>query len=136
MRSLSSIRRVRAIVVVLALWSFGITAPARAQKPLATLSPVAEASFTNASIGQQLGAKVSDKPDQPMALGASVTGVLRDPSALARLGIDGMHKGARVAAMRFAPDKIRVEVDELIPAPRKAAATLRVNEAGELSSLK
>jgi hypothetical protein len=104
-----------------------------AQKPLATLAPIAEAHFTNASIGRQLGAKVSDRPEVPLALGASLTGLLQDPSALERLGIKGMHKGARVAAMRFAPDRIRVEVDEVVPAPRKAAVTLLVNEAGELS---
>jgi len=133
MKSLWSTHRVRASVVALAVVSFGATAPLHAQKPLANIAPIAEARFTNASIGEQLGAKVSDRPEQPLSLGASVTGLLRDPSALERFGIKGMHKGARVAAMRFAPDKIRVEVDEIVPAPKKAAATLFVNEVGELS---
>ena len=133
MRSLWFRSRARAMIFVLAVASTVFTAPLRAQKPLATLAPIAEARFTNASIAKQLGAKVSDRPDNPLSLGASVTGILYDPAALARFGIKGMHKGARVAAMRFALDKIRVEVDEVIPEPRKGAATLKVNEVGELS---
>jgi hypothetical protein len=134
MRYLLSRDRATAIVVMLVV---GLLMPLphalHAQKPLAALAPITEAHFTNGSIGHQLGAKVSDRADVPLALGASVTGLLQDPSALERFGIKGMHKGARVAAMRFAPDKIRVEVDEVVPTPKKAATTLRVNEAGELS---
>ena len=30
-------------------------------------------------------------------------------------------------------ERLRVEVDEVMPTPKKASATLRVNEAGELT---
>ena len=136
MWSQSYFHRAHAMVIVFSLGTLAFAAPLGAQKPLAAIEPIAEVHFTNSSIGRQLGAKVSDRPEQPLYLGSSVTGLLQDPAALERLGIKGMHKGARVAAMRFAQDKIRVEVDEVVPAPRKAGATLRINEAGELSVLR
>jgi hypothetical protein len=63
-------------------------------------------------------------------------GTLTDPEKLARLGIAGMHQGARITAMRTAPGKLSVEVDELEPAPVTKKQVLKIDERGQLSSMR
>jgi hypothetical protein len=43
-----------------------------------------------------------------------------------------MHAGARVIIARVAPDKVRVEADEMEPAPANAAATIKLDAKGVL----
>ena len=80
----------------------------------------------------QLGARLQPRPDDELRLGGSATAVLADPEKLAAFGIKGMHNGARVTVARIAPDKIRVEVDEMDPAPANGSATLKLDPQGSL----
>ena len=63
-------------------------------------------------------------------LGATVTCSLTDPAKLAKHTIRGLHEGARVTVTRVAPDRIRVEADEMEPMPVSGKVTLKVNGDG------
>jgi hypothetical protein len=89
--------------------------------------------LTRSDIAQQLGAKTTANPSEELGLGASVTATLVDPAKLEKFGISGMHEGARVSVMRVAPDKLRVEVDELEPTPQTKKATLKLDDKGHLT---
>jgi hypothetical protein len=80
----------------------------------------------------QLGVRLQPKDDDELRLGASVTATLKDPEKLAAFGVKGMHAGARVIIARVAPDKVRVEADEMEPAPANAAATIKLDAKGVL----
>lgn len=102
---------------------------ATAQQP----TQQAGAHLTSGSVADQLGVTIrDDSRSEELSLGASITGTLDDAQKLALFGIRGMHKGARVAIMRVAPDRVRVEADELDPAPNRGAATLRMDSRGKL----
>jgi hypothetical protein len=88
---------------------------------------------TRNDIADQLGAKVTSGPNEELGIGSSLTGTLVDPAKLVKLGISGMHEGARVSLMRVAPDKVRVEVDELEPIPQTKKATLKIDDKGRLT---
>jgi hypothetical protein len=88
---------------------------------------------TMGSIAEQLGAKVVDKNIE-LGIGQSLTGTVTDVAKLAKFGITGIHEGARLTAFRSAPDKLRIEVDELEPAPVNKKATLKLDERGRLST--
>jgi hypothetical protein len=88
--------------------------------------------LTRGEIADQLGAKVGYNQNEEFALGTSVTATLVDPGKLTKLGIAGMHQGARVCAMRIAPDKLRIEVDELEPTPVTKKATLKIDDRGRV----
>lgn len=89
--------------------------------------------LTRNDVAEQLGAKVTSSQNEELGIGSSLTGTLVDPSKLAKFGISGMHEGARVSVMRVAPDKLRIEVDELEPTPQTKKATLKVDEKGRLA---
>jgi hypothetical protein len=91
---------------------------------------------TAQGIAEQLGAKISPRESEEMQVGASLTGALKDPTKLAAFGITGMHADARVTAFRSAPDRLRVEVDELEPELRTQKATLKIDERGRLTVVK
>lgn len=84
------------------------------------------------AIADQLGARLQPRDDDELRIGVSFTAVLESPEKLADLGVKGMHAGARVTVARVAPDKIRVEADEMTPVQNSAAATLKVDAAGKL----
>ena len=84
------------------------------------------------AIAEQLGARLQPRDDDELRIGMSFTAVLESPEKLAELGVKGMHAGARVTVARVAPDKIRVEADEMTPVQNAAAATLKVDAAGKL----
>jgi len=84
------------------------------------------------AIAEQLGAKLQPRDDDELHIGASFTGVLESPEKLEEFGVKGMHAGARVTVARIAPDKLRVEADEMSPAPANAAATLKLDTKGLL----
>jgi len=88
---------------------------------------------TRGDVADQLGAKVTSSQNEELAVGSSLTGTLVDPAKLTKFGISGMHEGARVSVMRVAPDKLRVEVDELEPTPQTKKATLKIDDKGRLA---
>ena len=83
-------------------------------------------------IAEQLGAKLGPEQSEELVVGGSLHASLADPSRLARLGVTGVHEGARITAMRTAPNRLRLEVDELEPAPVTRKALLRIDEGGRL----
>jgi hypothetical protein len=86
------------------------------------------------TIADQLGTKLNPQQREELALGVTLNGTLQEPEKLEKLGINGVHRGARVTAMRIAPLKVIVEVDEIEPAPLSRKTTLRINEQGRLSA--
>jgi hypothetical protein len=88
---------------------------------------------TRGDVADQLGAKLTSSQNEELAVGSSLTGTLVDPAKLTKFGISGMHEGARVSVMRVAPDKLRVEVDELEPTPQTKKATLKIDDKGRLA---
>ena len=85
-------------------------------------------------VADQLGAKLSPEHREELSLGVTLNGTLQEPEKLQRFGITGVHKGARVTAIRVAPQKLVVEVDEMDPVPLTRKATLKVDERGRLSA--
>ena len=96
---------------------------AKAQDPIVSVKEVSE----------KLGAKALPREDD-IALGGSATMSLVDTVKIKKYGIKGMHEGARVTVTRVAPDRIRIECDEMEPVPAKSAVTLRVANDGTLST--
>ena len=92
------------------------------------------AQLTRNDVAEQLGAKVTSNQNDELPVGSSLTGSLVDPAKLEKLGISGMHQGARVSVMRIAPDKLRVEVDEMEPTPQTKKATLKIDANGRLAT--
>src|SRR5207248_4787082 len=99
------------------------------QDPKQQAGPV---SVSARAIAEQVGAKLQPRDDDELRLGSSFTAVLQEPEKLAELGLKGMHAGARITIARVAPDKVRIEADEMIPAPASAAATLKLDAKGAL----
>ena len=81
----------------------------------------------------KLGLKPSGNLPDDLELGRSITVSLADPAKAAKYGIVGMHEGARVTVTRVAPDRIRVEADEMEPLPNKSTVTLKVAEDGSMT---
>ena len=84
------------------------------------------------AIAEQIGAKLQPRDDDELRLGSSFTAVLQEPDKLAEVGVRGMHAGARITIARVAPDKVRIEADEMTPAPASASATLKLDAKGAL----
>jgi hypothetical protein len=95
-----------------------------------TLTPSVR-EVTVGRIADQLGVKIAAGGENEFVVGANFTGTLTDPEKLAAFGIKGMHSGARVTAVRMAPDRVYVEADELEP-PSRASARLRLDGDGNL----
>lgn len=91
-------------------------------------------SGTVASIAEQLGAKLTPQHPDRFDVGTNFTATLADTEKIAKLGLRGLHPGARVAAIRIAPDRMRVEVDEMDPVPLTKRATLKIDERGQVSA--
>ena len=83
-------------------------------------------------IAEQLGARLQPRDDDDLGIGSSFTATLETPEKLAEFGIKGMHAGARVSVARVAPDKIRLEVDEMDPVPARGSATVKLDAKGAL----
>ena len=81
----------------------------------------------------KLGLKPSGNLPDDFELGRSITVSLADPAKVAKYGIVGMHEGARVTVTRVAPDRIRVEADEMEPVPNKSHVTLKVAADGSMT---
>ena len=130
---MSSTRRTTHILVLAATClSFALAAP-QATDAQATQNVRQQSSqVTRNDIAEQLGAKITANQTDDLPIGSSITGSLVEPAKLAKLGISGMHEGARVSVIRIAQDKVRVEVDELEPTPQTKKATLRIDDKSRL----
>ena len=84
------------------------------------------------ALAEQLGAKLQPRDDDELHIGSSFTAVLESPEKLTALGLKEMHAGARVTVGRAAPDKVRVEVDEMSPVAASTAATFKLDAKGLL----
>lgn len=128
----STLRSARAAMVAACV---GILALA----PLRALAQVGDtkqnAGVTLSGVAAQLGAKVVARDGDELPVGGSFSGTLADPAKLVALGVAGMHEGARVTVMRVAPDKLRIEVDELDPVPLTKKATLKIDATGKLAPI-
>jgi hypothetical protein len=129
MLRLPPLRRTRALLGISLAFAL---VPANAPSAQQSTTQQNEIRLTNERVAKQLGTRVQDRPDGTLSLGSSFTGMLEEPEKLEAFGIRGMHKGARVVVMRVAPDRIRVEADELEPTEVRGAATIRVDPTGDL----
>ena len=119
-----------AIAACIAL-SLLVPAAAIAQEAQADAKQQPAPAFTSGNIADQLGAKVVDR-NVELPIGGSLTGCVVDPAKLAKFGITGIHEGARLTAFRSAPDKLRLEVDEIEPAPLNRKAVAKLDQSGKL----
>lgn len=118
-------------VPVLAVWLTMAAAPFLAAQQ-DSKQQGAPASVSSKAIAEQLGVRLQPRDDDELHVGASFTAVLEAPEKLAAFGVKGMHPGARVTVARVAPNKIRIEADEMSPAPANAFTTLELNAKGAL----
>ena len=102
---------------------------------LTSLHPARAGAQTTAGVASQLGATLSPGQPEELFVGTSITCTLTDPAKLAALGATGLHPGARVSLVRTGMERVRVEVDELEPAPLTKRLTLRIDSQGRLSPL-
>ena len=107
------------------------TRPASAQEP--KQQGIAAASVK--AVAAQLGAKLQPRDDDDFGIGSSFTATLEQPDKLAEFGIKGMHTGARVTVARVAPDKVRIEVDEMDPVPARGSTTVKLDAKGALVAI-
>ncbi len=87
---------------------------------------------TIAGIASQLGVRAQPTEIEELQTGTSFTAILENPDKLAAFGIKGMHAGARVTIARVAPDKVRVEADEVDPVSHSGSANVKLSAKGEL----
>jgi hypothetical protein len=131
---MSSTHRVaRALSLAVTCASLTLATPAPMHAQGAPDVKQQSAQITMDDIATQLGTKLSMRQNEEFGLGTNLTGTLTDPVKLAKLGISGMHEGARVSVIRIAPDKARVEVDEMDPVPVTKKVTLKLDSKGQLS---
>lgn len=122
MRSLTTLAHLRAIVLAGAVT---LTAPsARAQQ-----QPLLDVTRFAAQLGLVV---VEPGLARRVSVGDAVTAAATEPALLRRIGVSGMHRGARVVIARVAADHVLVEVDELLPAPARASVKLAIGEDGAL----
>ena len=122
MRTSPSLAHLAAIALAGALAS-GAPRIARAQGSLLDVTHAA----------RQLGFVLLEPADgRRMLVGDAVTGSAERPALLNRIGVSGMHKGARVVVARVAADHVLVEVDEMQPAPARASVKLEIGADGRL----
>ena len=131
MSSTYRLAHVLSLIAACAGITLATPAPMRAQSAPDAKQPSAQ--ITMDDIATQLGTKLSMRQHEEFGLGTNITGTLTDPAKLAKLGISGMHEGARVSVMRVALDKVRVEVDEMEPVAITKKATLKLDAKGQLS---
>jgi hypothetical protein len=107
-----------------------------AASPVAARAQVQQQATVDISVKStidKLGLKPSGNLPDEFELGRSITVSLADPAKAAKYGVVGMHEGARVTVTRVAPDRIRVEADEMEPVPNKSAVTLKVGVDGSMT---
>jgi len=87
------------------------------------------------TLAEKLGVKPSPNAPDDIEIGRSVTTSLSSPDKIAAYGITGMHEGARVTITRTAPDRLRIEADEMEPVSARSAVTLRVAADGSMTKV-
>ena len=114
---------------------FSVCIAAIAASPVAARAQVQQQAvdISVKSTIDKLGLKPSGNLPDEFELGRSITVSLADPAKAAKYGVVGMHEGARVTVTRVAPDRIRVEADEMEPVPNKSAVTLKVGADGAMT---
>ena len=110
------------------LAALALATPSLPRTSPAQVAQQGEAVVTVKSLTEALGVKpaTSAAPER-LELGATVTFMLTDPAKIAKYTIRGLHEGARVTVTRIAPDRVRVEADEMEPLPVSGKVTLRIN---------
>lgn len=86
-----------------------------------------------ARVADQLGVKLAPNQPTEFTVGTSLTAILTDSAKLAALGARDVHTGARVTITRVAPERVRLEMDEMDPVPRTTKLTLRIDSEGRIS---
>ena|ERR1044071_1067388 len=114
------------------LAALALATPSLPRTSVAQVTPQgAPASVQVKALGDALGIKpATSSGPTTLELGATITFMLVDPAKLAKHTVRGMHEGARVTVTRVAPDRVRVEADEMEPLPVSGKVTLRVNADG------
>jgi hypothetical protein len=103
--------------------------PVAAQQPV----PAGEIRVDAKALADKLGVKLGPGAPDEIELGRTITTSLTDPAKIGKLGIVGLHEGARVTITRVGPDRIRVEGDEMEPMPVSGKVTLKVGADGSLT---
>ena len=103
-----------------------------AQQDTKQQSAAAPTTVSAKAIAEQLGARLQPRDDDELRVGMSITAVLESPEKLAEFGVKGMHAGARITVGRSAPDKVRIEADEMMPVAASGSATLKLDASGKL----
>lgn len=116
------------------LAALALLSPSLPSSTSAQVTPQGEAALTVKALGETLGIKPANTSGPTaIELGVTITFSLTDPAKLAKYTLSGLHEGARVTVTRVAPDRIRVEADEMDPVPVSKRATLKVNADGTLT---
>jgi len=130
---MSTAKAGRAAIAAVVLALLGAALPLRAQGTTDVKQQAREIATTD--VATQLGLKSPPGQPRELAVGASATYTLVDPSKLAALGVTGVHAGARVTIIRIAADKLRMEVDEIEPVALTKKATLKIDQEGKLTAI-
>lgn len=96
----------------------------------------APASVSAKALAEQLGSRLQPRPDDELNVGQSFTAMLEKPDKFTALGLKEMHAGARVTVARIAPDKVKIEADEMDPTPANTSVTLKLDSKGMLIAAK
>jgi len=101
--------------------------------PAPSVAQLADVSVVRVdALAEKLGVKGLPNGARELEPGQSATMMLAEPRKLEPYGIKGMHEGARVTITCVGPNRLRVEADEMDPAPHSAKVTLRVQDDGSL----
>src|SRR5262245_27554448 len=103
------------------LAALALATPSLPRSTTAQVAQQSDAVITVKRLTEVLGVKpaTSSAPER-LELGATITCSLTDPAKIAKFTLRGLHEGARVTVTRVAPDRIRVEADEMEPLPVSA----------------
>ncbi|HEY9230040.1 MAG TPA: hypothetical protein VIP11_25535 [Gemmatimonadaceae bacterium] len=116
------------------LAALALASPSFPSSSLAQVTQQGQTTVQVKNLSETLGLKpaASGAPTN-LELGSTVTFTLADPAKLAKFTVRGMHEGARVTVTRVAPDRIRVEADEMEPVALSGKVTLKVNLDGTMT---
>ena len=122
---------VRGLILCGAWAALSVAAPRPSAAQVPTLA--GDVRVDTKGIADKLGVKPGPGAPDEIELGRTITTSLADPAKIGKFGIIGMHEGARVTITRIAPDRIRVEADEMEPMPTSGKVTLKVAGDGSLT---
>ena len=118
------------------LAALALAYPALPTNAPAQVTPQGATAVSVKSITEALGLKpATASAPTSLDLGSTITFTLLEPAKIAKFGVRAMHEGARVTVTRVAPDRIRVEADEMEPLAVSAKVTLKVNADGSFTQV-